>query len=98
MLKSGKGTYPVGTMILKQKFLDAGWKENCIFTLECEKSEGTGIVIPLGPDWEFFMLDAQGQTVNRTRKNRIMHGLSPTQFQPTRFFPRDGTESANRGQ
>lgn len=65
-MAKGKGTYPVGTVILKQKFLDAAGTNTDFYT-GMRKRE-TGYNPELG-DWEFFILDRGGSMV--TARGRI---------------------------
>jgi hypothetical protein len=65
IIKSGKGTYPEGTIILKQKFLDAEAKQTEFYTgmrkREKDYNPGYG-------DWEFFTLDSAGTKVTARGK------------------------------
>lgn len=54
IIKSGKGIYPEGTIILKQKFLDAEAKQTEFYTGMRKREKGYN---PEVGDWEFFTLD-----------------------------------------
>jgi Cytochrome P460 len=54
-MKTGKGIYPRGTVILKEKFADADGKEPVLFTGMLKREKGYA---PDVGDWQFFVLDA----------------------------------------
>lgn len=60
ILKTGKGTYPVGTLILKEKFKDAAGKVTDFFTGMRKRETGYN---PDAGDWEYFLLEGQGDQV-----------------------------------
>lgn len=62
---TGKGAYPQGTIILKQKFLDAAGTNTEFFTGMRKREWGYN---PGSGDWEFFTLDSRGQTVTARGK------------------------------
>jgi hypothetical protein len=64
-MESGEGEYPVGSVILKQKFLDAKGKRTEFFTGMRKRSPGYS---PEVGDWEFFTLDATGKKVTTQGK------------------------------
>ena len=57
---SGKGTYPEGALLLKEKFLDAKGTKTDFFTGMRKREKGYH---PAGGDWEYFVLDARRQMV-----------------------------------
>jgi hypothetical protein len=59
-MRTGKGTYPVGTVILKQKFLDGAGTKTDFYTGMRKREAGYN---PELGDWEFFALDLTGETV-----------------------------------
>jgi hypothetical protein len=59
-LTTGKGSYPVGAVILKQKFLDAKGTKTDFYTGMRKREKGYH---PGGGDWEYFMLDSQRSMV-----------------------------------
>jgi len=65
IIKSGKGTYPEGTIILKQKFLDAEAKQTEFYTGMHKREQGYN---PALGDWEFFTLDKTGTKVTARGK------------------------------
>ena len=65
-LVSGKGAYPVGTIILKQKFFDAAGTQTDFYTGMRKREPGYN---PDLGDWEFFTLESGGKTV--TARGRI---------------------------
>ena len=64
-MATGKGTYPFGTVILKQKFLDAGGTNTDFYTGMRKREAGYN---PEHGDWEFFTLDRGGLTVTARGK------------------------------
>ncbi len=60
MMTTGKGVYPEGAMILKQKYLDAAGYNTEFYTGMRKRERGYN---PELGDWEFFMLDSNGDTV-----------------------------------
>lgn len=65
VMKSGKGVYPVGTVILKQKLGDAAGKKAEFFTGMVKR--GKGYDREAG-DWEFFVMNSEA-TVARVPLN-----------------------------
>jgi Cytochrome P460 len=59
-MATGKGTYPVATVILKQKFWDAGGTNTEFYTGMRKRERSYN---PKSGDWEFFTLDRGGQNV-----------------------------------
>ncbi len=65
VMQTGKGVYPVGTVILKQKFLDRDGAKTGLYTGMRKREPGYNIQ---SGDWEFFTLDGSGQTVTTSGK------------------------------
>lgn len=65
IIKSGKGVYPEGTIILKQKFLDAGAKQTEFYTGMRKREKYYN---PDYGDWEFFTLDSTATKVTARGK------------------------------
>ncbi len=65
VIKSGKGVYPEGTIILKQKFLDEAATQTEFFTGMRKREKGYN---PAYGDWEFFTLDKTGTKVTARGK------------------------------
>lgn len=66
VMRTGIGTYPEGTVILKQKFLDAAATKTEFFTGMRKREPGYN---PAFGDWEFFVMEARGWLV--TARGRI---------------------------
>ena len=82
---TGKGTYPEGTVILKQKYLDEKASKTEFFTGMLKREEGYN---PDAGDWEFFMLNASGTMV--TANGRIESCVECHQkYAATDFVARD---------
>lgn len=64
-MTTGKGTYPEGTVILKQKFTDAAGTKTEFYTGMRKREKGYN---PELGDWEFFMLDSGGYHVTARGK------------------------------
>jgi hypothetical protein len=54
-MKSGKGLYPEGTVILKEKFADAAGTKPVLFTGMLKRKKGYN---PQAGDWQFFVLNS----------------------------------------
>ena len=65
IIMSGQGVYPEGTIILKQKFLDAEAKQTEFYTGMRKREKGYN---PACGDWEFFTLDKSGTKVTARGK------------------------------
>ncbi len=65
IIKSGKGVYPEGTIILKQKFVDAEAKQTEFYTGMRKRERDYN---PTYGDWEFFTLDQTGTKVTARGK------------------------------
>jgi len=65
IIKSGKGVYPEGTIILKQKFHDAEAKQTEFYTGMRKREKDYN---PDYGDWEFFTLDSAGTKVTARGK------------------------------
>jgi hypothetical protein len=64
-MKTGKGGYPVGSLILKQKFLDASGKRTDFYTGMRKREPRFN---PKLGDWEFFTLDSSAKKVTSQGK------------------------------
>jgi hypothetical protein len=93
VLKQGKGIYPQGTMILKQKYTDPDRKKTDLFTGMLKRQKGYN---PEVGDWEFFILNSTGKTV--TALGRIESCIQcHAEFKDHDFVSRDYLpESENR--
>jgi len=60
VMRTGKGVYPEGTVILKQKFLDRDGEKTELYTGMRKREKGYNVG---AGDWEFFTLDGSGQTL-----------------------------------
>ena len=56
VIRTGKGVYPPGTIILKQKLSDAAGKKAEFFTGMVKRAKGYD---PEAGDWEFFVMNAE---------------------------------------
>jgi hypothetical protein len=65
IMTSGKGIYPLGTMILKQKFTDPAGEKTEFYTGMRKREPGYN---PETGDWEFFTLDQSGSKVTARGK------------------------------
>lgn len=65
ILLKGQGIHPLGTYILKEKFLDARGEKTDFYTGMRKREPGYN---PDLGDWEFFTLDARGQEVTARGK------------------------------
>ena len=88
---SGKGKYPKGTIILKQKFTDEAAKNTEFYTGMRKRQAGYN---PEAGDWEFFTLNRSGHTV--TARGKIESCMDcHTKYKATDFVSRRylGTEA-----
>ena len=84
-MMTGTGTYPEGTVILKQKYSDEKATKTEFFTGMLKREQGFN---PDAGDWEFFMLDAPGNMV--TARGRIESCVECHQkYAATDFVARD---------
>lgn len=60
VLLSGKGTYPVGTVIIKQKFTDASGSNTTLFTVMEKMRKGYDTEFG---DWEYSVFDSNGKDI-----------------------------------
>jgi hypothetical protein len=60
VMKNGRGVYPEGTVILKQKYSDPGRRQTELFTGMLKRKQGYD---PDMGNWEFFVLDASRASV-----------------------------------
>jgi hypothetical protein len=80
-MATGRGVYPVGTIILKQKFQDAAGEKTEFYTGMRKRENGYN---PEMGDWEFFMLNSSGNTV--TARGRIESCMDCHAKYPTTDF------------
>jgi hypothetical protein len=81
---SGQGRYPQGSIILKQKLLDAGGARTELFTGMRKREPGYN---PELGDWEFFTLDSTARMV--TARGKIESCMDcHTTYQATDFVTR----------
>jgi hypothetical protein len=85
MMKTGKGVYPPGTIILKQKFLDMAAKRTELFTGMLKRKKGYA---PEVGDWEFFILNDQATQVRSVKDERISCASCHELFNDTDFVSR----------
>ena len=64
VMMSGKGVYPKGTIILKQKFKDEAGTKTALFTGMLKREKGYD---PKAGDWEFFVLNSEATAVRPAR-------------------------------
>ncbi|HUR47683.1 MAG TPA: cytochrome P460 family protein [Candidatus Saccharimonadales bacterium] len=83
-MATGKGTYPIGTVILKQKFLDDRGTNTDFYTGMRKREAGYN---PQVGDWEFFTLDRGGHMV--TARGKIESCMDcHTKYKSTDFVSR----------
>jgi hypothetical protein len=93
-MKAGKGLYPRGTVILKEKFADAAGAKPVLFTGMLKRD--TGYNTEAG-DWQFFVLNADATTVTIDNTRSCIHCHAP--FRKTDYVARTylkGTDVAHR--
>ena len=61
IILGGKGTYPEGTVILKQKYSDKSAKTTELYTGMLKREKGFNT---LGGDWEYFVVSGDGKKVS----------------------------------
>lgn len=66
-LVSGKGIYPEGSVILKQKLIDADGTKTDLFTGVLKREKGYNLQVG---DWEFFVLDGKASAITASGKLR----------------------------
>jgi hypothetical protein len=59
-MKTGKGLYPRGTVILKEKFADAAGTKPVLFTGMLKHEKG---YCAASGDWQFFVLNADATSI-----------------------------------
>lgn len=60
IIRSGKGSYPEGTVVLKEKFSGAQGQITELFTAMVKRRKGFN---PDGGDWEYFVLSADAKKI-----------------------------------
>jgi hypothetical protein len=69
-MSSGKGTYPRGTIILKEKFRDAAGTQTDLFTGMLKREKGYA---PETGDWAFFVLNSKATAVTAHSVQSCVH-------------------------
>jgi len=83
-LVTGKGEYPEGTLILKQKFFDEKGTKTDLYTGMRKREKGYN---PAAGDWEFFVLNADATSVESVGRLRSCIGCHAP-FRSTDFVSR----------
>jgi hypothetical protein len=83
-MKSGKGLYPEGTVILKEKFADADGKQPVLFTGMLKRKKGYN---PEAGDWQFFVLNSNATKFETRGMRRCANCHEP--FHDTDFVSRN---------
>lgn len=60
IIRSGKGSYPEGTVVVKEKFSDAAGQITELFTAMVKRQKGFN---PDSGDWEYFVLSADAKKI-----------------------------------
>ena len=85
IIKSGKGTYPENTVILKRKYADSAGKNTELYTGMIKRGAGYN---PQGGDWEYFVLSGDGKQV--TEKGALSSCMACHQaYQASDFVTRE---------
>ena len=63
IIKTGKGTYPENTVILKRKYSDAAGNATEVYTGMIKRASGYN---PSGGDWEYFVVSGDGKNVTQS--------------------------------
>ena len=85
-MKTGKGLYPVGTVILKEKFADAAGTKSVLFTGMLKREKGYNTE---AGDWQFFVLNSDATTVTTDRTQSCINCHAPlraTDFVSRRYL------------
>jgi hypothetical protein len=83
IIMSGKGVYPQGTVILKQKSRDGAGTKTVLFTGMLKREKGYNAEIG---DWQFFVLDSDATTVTTGNTRSCVQCHAP--FHDTDFVSR----------
>lgn len=65
IIKNGKGVYPEGTVIVKEKFSDSTAKTTELFTVMVKRQKGFN---PDGGDWEYFVISGDAKKITQRGK------------------------------
>jgi hypothetical protein len=88
ILKEGKGTYPVGAIVLKEKFSDETAKTTELFTAMVKREKGFN---PEAGDWEYFVIS--GDTKKIEQRGKIESCINCHEsYQSTDYVTRDYME------
>ena len=90
-MSTGRGTYPLGTIILKQKLFDAESKRVDFYTGMRKREKGYN---PQAGDWEFFALDRKARMVTARGKIESCIGChqayAESDYVSRRYLRREG--------
>ncbi len=65
VVKTGQGTYPEGSVVLKRKYSDASGSTTELYTGMLKREKGYN---PASGDWEYYVLSGDGKSVQRQGK------------------------------
>jgi hypothetical protein len=85
-MKTGKGLYPLGTVILKEKFADAAGTKPVLFTGMLKREKGYNTK---AGDWQFFVLNTDATTVTTDHTQSCINCHAPlraTDFVSRRYL------------
>jgi Cytochrome P460 len=88
-MKTGKGVYPRGTVILKEKFADADGTKPVLFTGMLKRGEGYNAA---SGDWQYFVLDSDATSVTTGSMHSCIHchvSFRGTDFVSRRYLTKD---------
>ena len=85
VLEEGKGTYPEGTVVLKEKFSDADGKKTELFTAMVKRAKGFN---PEGGDWEYFVISGDAKKITQSGKIQSCIDCHDS-YQATDYVTRD---------
>lgn len=92
-LLDGKGTYPVGTLIVKEKCRDKEFQHTELFTAMLKREVGYN---PAAGDWEFLVLDREARLSANGKIDSCME--CHQRFQQTDYVSRVYLRNAGTGQ
>lgn len=85
ILKEGKGTYPEGTVVVKEKFSDPEGKKTELFTAMVKREKGFN---PDGGDWEYFVISGDSKKITQSGKIQSCMECHDT-YSSTDYITRD---------
>ncbi|HWC58120.1 MAG TPA: cytochrome P460 family protein [Verrucomicrobiae bacterium] len=85
VLKNGKGIYPVGTVVLKEKFSDPSATNTELFTAMVKRDKGFN---PASGDWEYFVLSGDAKKIEQRGKIESCMNCHDA-YESTDFVTRD---------